>query len=183
MSLTPSSMLPLGTKAPAFQLATGDGKNYTSEQLFKANGLLVVFMSNHCPYVIHVAKGLAKLSTDIEQFDVGMVGINSNDVIAYPADSPEKMVDECKLRGYDFPYLFDQTQAVAKAYQAACTPDFFLFDGNKELVYRGQFDSSRPGNNIAVTGDSMRQAIMALSNKKPISPEQTPSIGCNIKWK
>lgn len=183
MSLTPSNMMPLGTLAPDFNLPTGDGQYFQLEQLVKPNGLLVVFMSNHCPYVIHLAQGLAKLSQQIEDFDVGMVGVNANDVEAYPADSPDKMVLECEQRGYQFPYLFDQSQAVAKAYDAACTPDFFLFDGNKKLVYRGQFDDSRPGNQLAVTGSTIYQALEALKNNTAIDANQQPSVGCNIKWR
>jgi peroxiredoxin len=176
-------MLPLGTKAPDFTLPTGEGTLYSRDQLVKSNGLLVIFMSNHCPYVIHLADELAKLSRDINQFDIGMVGINSNDIQGYPADSPANMVIESQLRGYRFAYLFDETQQIAKAYQAACTPDFFLFDGQCKLVYRGQFDSSSPGNNKAVNGADIYQALKALSNNQSISDKQNPSIGCNIKWR
>jgi peroxiredoxin len=183
MSLTPSTMLPLGTDAPQFDLPNGKGEQFNLDQLVKNNGLLVVFMSNHCPYVIHLAEGLAKMSRDIADFDVGMVGISANDIDAYPDDSPAKMVIEAQQRGYQFPYLYDQSQQVAKAYDAACTPDFYLFDGNKKLVYRGQFDDSRPGNNIAVSGNHIYSALQALKNKTPIDEAQEPSVGCNIKWR
>ncbi len=182
MSLTPSNMLPLGTQAPDFTLPTGAGQAVSRDQLVKQNGLLVVFMSNHCPFVIHLAEALAKLGDEIDQFDIGMVGINANDVIAYPADSPENMLLESQQRGYNFAYLFDQTQAIAKAYDAACTPDFFLFDSDLKLVYRGQFDASRPGSDVAVDGNSLYQALSALSQQQPINPLQAPSVGCNIKW-
>lgn len=183
MSLTPSNMRPLGTIAPDFTLPTGDGQSFNRDALVGENGLLVVFMSNHCPFVIHLAEVLAKLSDDITRFGVGMVGINANDVQAYPADSPANMVLECRNRGYHFPYLFDQEQQVAKAYDATCTPDFFLFNGQLELVYRGQFDNSRPGNDIAVSGDSIYQALAALSQGQSIDANQKPSVGCNIKWR
>ncbi|MFT4926047.1 MAG: thiol-disulfide isomerase/thioredoxin [Phenylobacterium sp.] len=183
MSLTPSTMLPLGTTAPDFALPTGAGTLFNRDQLVKSNGLLVIFMSNHCPFVIHLASALAKLGDQIEQFDIGMVAINANDVEAYPDDSPAKMVLESAQRGYHFPYLFDQSQATAKAYEAACTPDFFLFDGELKLVYRGQFDTSTPGNDIPVTGDILYQALTALSQGQPINSDQVPSMGCNIKWK
>lgn len=183
MALTPSSMLELGTQAWSFSLPCGQGKIHHSDELFKANGLLVVFMSNHCPYVIHLADGLAKMGDKMADFDIGMVGINANDVQAYPADSPENMVKECAARGYHFPYLFDESQQVAKTYQAACTPDFFLFDGDKKLVYRGQFDDSRPGNGKPVTGKDLYAALEALSQGRPVADNQQPSIGCNIKWR
>lgn len=183
MALTPSNMLALGSIAPDFYLPDGEGIEYRLDQLVLTNGILVVFMSNHCPYVIHLAQGLADLGDKIADFGVGMVGINANDVVAYPADSPANMVKECAQRGYHFPYLFDESQQVAKAYQAACTPDFFLFDRNKKLVYRGQFDDSRPGNNQAVTGNDIYTALEALAAGKTISEAQKPSIGCNIKWK
>ncbi|NQZ10784.1 MAG: thioredoxin family protein, partial [Algicola sp.] len=181
--LTPSTMVPLGTDAPQFNLPNGEGEQHNLDQLVKTNGLLVVFMSNHCPYVIHLAEGLAKMSRDIGDFNVGMVGISANDADAYPDDSPQKMVIESQQRGYQFPYLYDQSQQVAKAYDAACTPDFFLFDGNKKLVYRGQFDDSRPGNNIAVSGSYIYSALQALKHKTPIDAAQKPSVGCNIKWR
>ena len=184
MALTPSNMLELGTQAPNFTLPDGSGQqNYSRDQLFGANGLLVVFMSNHCPYVIHLADALAKLSGEIGDYGVGMVGINSNNVVAYPADSPAKMVEEVANRGYQFPYLFDESQAVAKAYDAACTPDFYLFDGEQKLVYRGRFDNSNPGNGKPVTGQDLYQALEALKAGQPQTARQIPSMGCNVKWK
>lgn len=176
-------MLALCTQAPDFNLPTGEGKHFALNQLVKPNGLLIAFISNHCPFVIHLADALAKLSQQIDQFDIGMVAISANDVTAYPADGPANMTLEAKNRDYRFPYLYDETQAVAKAYDAACTPDFFLFDGNEKLVYRGQFDDSRPGNNIAVSGSDIYQALEALKNGQPVDGNQKPSVGCNIKWR
>ncbi|MFT5162119.1 MAG: peroxiredoxin [Alteromonadaceae bacterium] len=183
MSLTPSNMLPLGTKAPDFSLPTGADELFSRDQLLKENGLLVVFMSNHCPFVIHLADDLAKLGERMDKMNIGMVGINANDVVSYPADSPQNMVLEAEQRGYRFPYLFDQSQQVAKAYEAACTPDFFLFDGQLKLVYRGQFDASSPGNDVAVSGDSLYQALNCLSKGQAVATNQRPSVGCNIKWR
>ena len=183
MVATNSTMLPLGTKAPAFTLQSTNGKPVSLSDFPDALALVVVFMCNHCPYVKHIRAGLAQLARDYLPRGVAMVGINSNDVANYPADSPAKMADEAKAAGYLFPYLYDQTQEVAKAYRAACTPDIYLFDGDKALAYRGQLDDSRPGNNIPVTGKDLRAAIDALLAGKPVSPQQTPSMGCNIKWK
>ena len=183
MALTPSNMLPLGTQAPDFTLPDGNGTQYSLASLQKPNGLLVVFMSNHCPYVIHLAEGLARLSREIGDHQIGMVGINSNDVAAYPADSPAKMVEEVAMRGYEFPYLFDESQAIAKAYDAACTPDFYLFDGEGKLVYRGRFDESSPGNGKPVTGEDLYAAIKAVAQGKPVAEQQHPSMGCNVKWR
>jgi peroxiredoxin len=183
MVLTPSTMLPLGTKAPDFSLKNVDGKTVKLADFEKAPALLVIFMCNHCPYVKHVADALAKLASDYLAKGVAVVGINSNDVANYPADSPEQMAAEVKQRGYKFPYLFDETQDVAQAYRAACTPDFYVFDKEQRLVYRGQFDASRPDSGIPVTGADLRAALDAvLAGKKPVA-EQRPSIGCNIKWK
>jgi peroxiredoxin len=176
-------MLPLGTPAPDFSLVNVDGKTVALADFRSAPALLVVFMCNHCPFVIHISEGLAKFASEYIAKGLAVVGINSNDAASYPADSPEQMVAEVEKRGYTFPYLFDDTQEVAKAYQAACTPDFFLFDKQRRLVYRGQFDSSRPENGIPVTGTDLRAACdAALAGKKP-SSDQKPSIGCNIKWK
>ena len=183
MALTPSNMLPLGSIASDFCLPDGKGELHHLKDLVGDNGLLVGFISNHCPYVIHIADSLAKLSQNIVQYQVGMVAINSNDVTAYPADSPEKMLIESQQRGYQFPYLFDETQQVAVAYQAACTPDFYLFDRELKLVYRGQFDDSRPGSEIAVNGQHLYAALEALHSGEQITVEQKPSIGCNIKWR
>ena len=176
-------MLALGTAAPDFQLPDTNG-NIVSLADFKGRAaLVVIFLCNHCPYVVHLRAGLAQLARDYAAKNVGLVGINANDAKNYPADSPAKMRDEVKSAGYIFPYLYDETQGVAKAYRAACTPDFFLFDKNRKLVYRGQFDASRPGNSIPVTGKDLRNALDAALAGKPIPEPQTPSIGCNIKWK
>jgi thiol-disulfide isomerase/thioredoxin len=140
-------------------------------------------MCNHCPYVKHVAAGLAQLAREYQARGVAVVGINSNDWHEYPDDSPDKMREEIRIRGYTFPYLADETQEVAKAYSAACTPDFFLFDKDRKLVYRGQMDSSRPGNDIPVTGQNLRAALDAVLAGRPIAPDQKPSMGCNVKWK
>jgi peroxiredoxin len=183
MVLTPSTMLPLGTKAPDFSLVNVDGKTVKLADLSHAPALLVIFMCNHCPYVKHVARELATLTSEYQAKGVAVVGINSNDVANYPADSPEQMAAEVKQRGYTFHYLYDETQDVAIAYRAACTPDFYVFDGGQQLVYRGQMDGSRPDSGIPVTGTDLRAALDAvLAGKKPTA-EQRPSIGCNIKWK
>ena len=145
--------------------------------------MAVVFMCNHCPYVRHIRGGLAKLARDYQPRGAAFVGINSNDVANYPADSPAKMAEEAASAGYSFPYLYDETQEVAKAYHAACTPDFFLFDRHRRLVYRGQLDDSRPGNGLPVTGKDLRAALDAVLSSRPVPPNQKPSIGCNIKWK
>jgi peroxiredoxin len=185
MALTPSTMLSLGTMAPVFKLPDTNGKIINiSPADFKDNAaLLVIFMCNHCPYVVHIRAGLAQLARDYSPKRVAIVGINSNDVANYPEDSPAKMKEEVKSAGYIFPYLYDYSQAVAKAYRAACTPDIYLFDKNLKLVYRGQFDDSRPGNGIPVTGKDLRSALDAVLSGKPVSPNQKASIGCNIKWK
>ena len=180
---TNSTMLPLGTKAPGFSLPDTNGTPVSLEDFPDALGLVVIFMCNHCPYVKHIRAGLAQLARDYLPRGVAMVGISSNDVTNYPADSPVKMAEEAKSAGYLFPYLYDETQAVAKAYRAACTPDFFVFDQDKALVYRGQFDESRPGNGIPVNGKDLRGALDAVLSGRPVSPHQKPSIGCNIKWK
>jgi peroxiredoxin len=183
MVLTPSTMLPLGTKAPPFALVNIDGRTVSLDDFKNAPALLVIFMCNHCPFVKHLADALAAFANEYIAKGVAIVGINSNDVSTHPADSPEQMVAEAETRGYQFPYLYDETQEVAKAYHAACTPDFFLFDRDQRLVYRGQFDSSRPDSGIPITGDDLRAAIDAvLAGKKP-AQDQKPSIGCNIKWK
>jgi len=176
-------MLSLGTPAPDFQLPDTNGKYVTLGSFKDRTALLVMFISNHCPYVKHVRAGLAQLAKDYQPRGVGLVAISSNDVVNYPEDSPAKMVEEAKSAGYTFPYLYDATQSVAKAYRAACTPDFFLFDRGRRLVYRGQLDASRPGNGIPVTGKDLRAAIDAVLAGKAPSLLQTPSMGCNIKWK
>jgi len=143
----------------------------------------VIFMCNHCPYVVHVAEGLARLAAEYQRRGVAVVGINSNDVSAYPDDAPERMAEEVKRRGYTFPYLYDESQAAAKAYRAACTPDFYVFDRGRKLVYRGQMDSSRPNSGLPVTGVDLRAALDAVLAGQPVSAAQKPSLGCNIKWK
>jgi peroxiredoxin len=183
MALTPSTMLPLGTKAPAFKLTNVDGRTVSLDDFKSAPALLVIFMCNHCPFVKHVAEGLAQLARDYQAKGVAVVGINSNNPITHPGDSPEQMVHEVESRGYTFPYLFDETQAVAKAYRAACTPDFYVFDKDRKLVYRGQMDDSRPDSGILVTGRDLRAALDAVLAGKMPSEKQKPSIGCNIKWK
>jgi peroxiredoxin len=176
-------MLPLGTKAPDFRLPDPSGVIVSLADLASAPALVVVFMCNHCPYVKHIRQGLAKLARDYRPRGVAVVGINANDVAHYPADSPAKMTEEAVSAGYIFPYLYDETQAVAKAYGAACTPDLYVFDKDQRLVYRGQFDDSRPGNGIPVTGQDLRAALDAVLAGKPVTVHQKPSIGCNIKWK
>jgi peroxiredoxin len=183
MALTPSTMLPLGTTAPDFKLPDTNGKTVSPADFKDAPALLVIFMCNHCPYVIHIRPGLAQLARDYLPRGVATVGINANDVANYPADSPAKMKEEVQSAGYLFPYLYDESQAVAKAYRAACTPDIYLFDKSRKLVYRGQFDDSRPGNGVPVTGKDLRVALDAALAGKPISPDQKASMGCNIKWK
>ena len=183
MALTPSTMLPLGTAAPDFKLPDTGGKMVSLANFKGQPALLVIFICNHCPYVIHLRAGLAQLARDYLPRNVGMAGISSNDTANYPADSPDKMKEEAKKAGYLFPYLYDETQAVAKSYRAACTPDIFLFDKNQRLVYRGQFDASRPNNGIPVTGNDLRAALDAVLAGKAVSEKQIPSIGCNIKWK
>jgi peroxiredoxin len=183
MARTASVMLPLGTKAPDFSLVNVDGRTVSLSDMSRAPALLVVFMCNHCPFVKHLANELAQFTAEHMEKGLAVVGINSNDVANYPADSPEQMVREVEERGYRFPYLYDETQEVAKAYRAACTPDFFLFDRDRRLVYRGQFDDSRPDSGKPITGADLRAAVDAvLSGRKP-NAEQLPSIGCNIKWK
>jgi peroxiredoxin len=183
MVLTPSTMLPVGTKAPPFSLPDTSGKTVSLADFSGAPALLVIFMCNHCPYVKHVAEGLAALAKEYQGRGVAVVGINANDAKKYPDDSPEKMAEEVRLRGYTFAYLYDETQEVAKAYRAACTPDFYLFDGQQRLVYRGQMDSSRPNSGVPVTGEDLRQALDAVLAGRTVSEDQRPSIGCNIKWR
>ena len=183
MALTPSTMLPLGTSAPDFQLPDPGGKHFSLASFKDKPALLVMFICNHCPYVKHLRAGLTHLASDYEPRGVGIVAINANDAHDYPDDSPAKMAEEIVSAGYTFPYLFDEKQTVAKAYHAACTPDFFLFDRGRRLVYRGQFDASRPGNGIPVTGKDLRAALDAVLAGKETSLLQTPSMGCNIKWK
>jgi len=183
MAETPSTMLALGTKAPTFRLRDPQGKWVSLDEFNNAAALLVVFMCNHCPYVKHIRSHFAELAKEYQAQGVGVVGINSNDAVSYPDDQPEKMAEEIKQVGYTFPYLYDETQEVAKAYRAACTPDFYLFDRNRRLVYRGQFDDSRPGNGRPVTGADLRAALDAVLAGRAVPGNQRPSLGCNIKWK
>jgi peroxiredoxin len=183
MAETPSTMLELGTEAPSFRLPDPSGKWVSSDDFKNAKTFLVVFLCNHCPYVKHVQAQFVQLAKEYQARGAAIVGISSNDVVNYPDDSPAKMAEESKMAGYTFPYLYDESQAVAKAYQAACTPDFFLFDRDHRLVYRGQFDDSRPGNGRPVTGKDMRAALDAVLEGRPVSSDQKPSVGCNIKWK
>lgn len=183
MALTPSTMLSLGTPAPAFALSDTAGKRVSLADFADRPALLVMFICNHCPYVKHVRAELARLGRDYQERGVAIVAINSNDAANYPDDSPERMAAEVTDAGYTFPYLFDETQTVARAYHAACTPDFFLFGRDRRLVYRGQLDDSRPGNGVPVTGQDLRAALDAVLSDRPVSPEQKPSMGCNIKWK
>lgn len=185
MALTPSTMmLELGATAPDFSLPEpATGRTVALADCKGAPGLLVIFMCNHCPYVKHIRHALAEFAREYQARGLKIVGINANDVANYPDDSPAKMVEEVKAMNYTFPYLYDEMQEVAKAYHAACTPDLYLFDQELKLVYRGQFDGSRPGNTVAVTGADLRVAADALLAGRIVSPEQKPSMGCNIKWK
>ena len=183
MAATASTMLSLGTKAPDFQLQDPSGKVVSLSDFDSSSALLVMFICNHCPFVIHLAGEISQLAKEYQAKDVGVVGINSNDIQKYPDDSPEKMAEMIDEYGFSFAYLFDETQDVAKAYQAACTPDFYVFDRNKQLAYRGQFDDSRPSNDVPITGEDLRAALDAVLNGNAVDTDQKPSIGCNIKWK
>ncbi len=184
MARTESNMLPLGTEAPDFKL-----RDAVTEEVMLLGELkgpratLIMFICNHCPFVKHVNAGIVSLARDYMSRGVGCIAISSNDIRNYPEDAPEKMRQVAREEGYPFPYLFDESQEVARSYHAACTPDFYLFDGNLQLVYRGQLDDSRPQNGVPVTGDSLRSALDALLENRPIDPVQKPSLGCNIKWK
>lgn len=183
MVKTLSTMAPLGMQAPPFSLINVDGTTVSLYESRGSNATLLIFMCNHCPFVKHIAEELPRLYQDYVGKGVSILAINSNDPATHPRDSPERMVHEAEERGYAFPYLFDETQEVAKAYHAACTPDFYLFDRDLKLVYRGQLDDSRPGNGIPVTGSSLRAAMdNVLAGKSPSEP-QRPSLGCNIKWR
>ena len=184
MAVTPSTMLELGTPAPDFKLPEpATGRQVSLSDFKDASALLVVFMCNHCPYVKHVQRQMSDMIKTYQREGLAAVGISSNDVSTHPDDGPEQMAAEAKRLGYTFPYLYDESQAVAKAYRAACTPDIYLFDRERKLVYRGQFDDSRPGSNRPVTGSDLRAAITAVLAGKQPSAEQKPSMGCNIKWK
>ena len=184
MALVTSTMLALGTEAPDFSLPEpSTGETVGLSRFDGAPALLVVFLSNHCPFVKHLADHLAGVVAEYQTRGIAVVGINANDVANYPDDSPARMVEEAARRGYTFPYLFDESQEVAKAYRAACTPDFFVFDGDRRLVYRGQYDDSRPSLDVPVTGADLRAALDAVLGGGVPSGEQVPSVGCNIKWK
>ncbi|KJD35894.1 alkyl hydroperoxide reductase [Tamlana sedimentorum] len=184
MANTPSNMLPLGTTAPNFNLTDTISKQKLSlSQLKGSKGTVIMFICNHCPFVIHVNKTIVNIANTYSEHGIGFIAISSNDVINYPQDSPQKMAIHAKENNYPFPYLYDETQKVAKAYDAACTPDFYLFDADLKLIYRGQLDDSRPGNDLPVTGNDLKYAIDCLLNNKKNESPQKPSIGCNIKWK
>lgn len=183
MAETPSTMAPLGMKAPYFRLADPSAKLVSIDDFKDAPALLVAFICNHCPFVKHIRTHFAALAREYQERGVAVVGISSNDVAAYPEDSPQKMAEEIKLSGYTFPYLYDESQEIAKAYRAACTPDFYVFDRERRLVYRGQMDDSRPMSGRPVTGADLRAALDAVLQGRPVSPDQRPSLGCNIKWK
>ncbi len=183
MSRTPSNMLPLGTIAPSFNLSdTVTDKMVSLDKMKGEKGSLIMFICNHCPFVKHVNSTITQLATNYQSKGIAFIAISSNDVVNYPQDAPELMKQTALQERYDFPYLFDESQEVAKEYDAACTPDFYLFDNDLRLVYRGQLDDSRPGNGIPSTGLDLRNAMGALLNNKSINPVQKPSIGCNIKW-
>lgn len=184
MALTPSNMIPLGTTAPDFTLPdTVSGKVYSLQQLKGEKATVIMFICNHCPYVKHVNPELVKLANDYIPRGVTFIAISANDVQTHPDDAPDKMKETALLLSYPFPYLYDETQQTAKAYDAACTPDFYVYDEQLKLVYRGQLDDSRPSNKVPLTGKDIRAALDNLLNGQPISPYQRPSIGCNIKWK
>jgi len=184
MARTESAMLALGTSAPDFVLMdVVNGHQVSTQASAGPKGLLVMFICQHCPFVKHVEKALAQLGHDYRSSGVGIIAISSNDAVNYPDDAPKSLAEQARNLGFTFPYLYDETQGTARAYDAACTPDFFLFNAGLKLVYRGQFDDSRPSNGIPVTGRDLRAALDALIAGKPVSPNQRPSIGCNIKWK
>lgn len=185
MANTPSNMKPLGTKAPYFELPEPKNNNEvrTLEDLKGEKGTLVIFMCNHCPFVLHIIEKLQELAEDYQSSGIAFIGINANDVDNYPADAPDKMIDFAEEYNLSFPYLYDESQSIAKAYDAACTPDFYLFDEKLDLVYRGQMDASRPGNHTEVTGEDLIIAFENLLNGQPQEELQLPSMGCNIKWK
>lgn len=183
MVKTASVMLPLGTEAPDFRLPDYDGQLVARDDFRGRKGLLVVFMCNHCPFVKHVAAQLSQIGDEYQAKGIGMVGISSNDISSHPDDAPAKMKVEATEQGYRFPYLYDETQSVAQSYRAACTPDFYLFDAQFKLIYRGQLDETRPKQGSVATGKDLRAALDALLAGQPQPQPQRPSIGCNIKWK
>jgi thiol-disulfide isomerase/thioredoxin len=184
MARTLSNMMPLGTVAPDFKLLdTLSGRDLSLDDLKSDKATVIMFICNHCPFVKHVDAGIVKLAQDYQDKGISFVAISSNDIENFPQDAPDLMKVEAERVGYIFPYLFDESQEVAKAYQAACTPDFYIFDGNLKCVYRGQMDDSRPGNALPVTGNDMRQALEALLSNQAVSEDQKPSLGCGIKWR
>lgn len=183
MALAHSSMLSLGTGLPDFTLQDGEGRAYALSNLAGQKGLFVIFICNHCPYVLHINPVLAALGRELAEQGVGMVAISSNDIQAYPEDAPERMAEFAQDYGYTFPYLFDADQLAAKAFHAACTPDLYLFDADLELVYRGRFDATRPNQGQAATGSDLRHAVASMLAGKPPLGEQIPSAGCSIKWR
>lgn len=184
MARTPSNMLPLGTKAPSFTLPDAvSGQSKSLDELRSNKATVIMFICNHCPFVKHVLDGIIQMANDYIPKDVSFIAINSNDATAYPDDSPEHMKQLAEEKKFPFAYLVDETQDVAKAYEAACTPDFYIFDGEMSLVYRGQMDGSRPGNEVPVTGNDIRAALDAVLAGQAVSEDQKPSLGCNIKWK
>jgi peroxiredoxin len=179
-----SNMIPLGTRAPDFTLTdTISGEMKSLEGLKSDTATVVMFICNHCPYVVHIQGQLVQLAQDYQPKGISFVAISSNDPVSYPDDSPEKMKEVGLKLGYPFPYLFDETQEVARAYSAACTPDTYIFDGELKLVYRGQLDGARPGNQVPITGEDVRSALDDLLSGQPVDPVQKPSMGCSIKWK
>jgi peroxiredoxin len=184
MAVTPSTMLPLGTPLPSFRLRdTVSGRMISSEELRDAPALLVAILCNHCPYVKHIRRGFVTFANEYRARGLAVVAVCANDAHSHPEDAPEEMAREARSLGFGFPYLHDETQETAKAFRAACTPEFYLFDAERKLVYRGQFDGSRPGNGLPVTGDDLRAAADAALEGRPVRPEQTPSVGCNVKWR
>lgn len=183
MALTPSTMAPLGSPAPDFALADAHGTMWRRDDFAKSKVLLVAFLSNHCPYVKHIRREFARFAKEAQADGAAVVGIMANDFEKYPDDRPDKMLEEIDAVGYSFPYLVDEAQSVAKAFTAACTPDFFLYDANRRLAYRGQFDASRPDSGIPVTGADLRAALAAVLAGKPAAANQRPSMGCNVKWR
>jgi peroxiredoxin len=184
MSLTPSNMLSLGTKAPDFELwDTVSNSTKTLNKIKGVKGTLVMFICNHCPFVVHINEALVSIAIKLQNKGIGVVAISSNDIENYPQDGPEQMQTHAKNSNYPFPYLYDETQSIAKAYDAACTPDFFLFDSELKLVYRGQLDDSRPGNTLSINGTDVLHAVQCMAENKVNMRPQKPSIGCNIKWK
>lgn len=183
MGAVQSNMLPLGSPAPAFALADPGGAVFALADFRAAPALVVAFLCNHCPYVKHIRDVWAGVAGELQTAGAAVVAINSNDIDAYPDDAPARMVEEARAAGYTFPYLYDETQDVAKAYSAACTPDFYVFDSERTLVYRGQFDASRPRNDVPVTGSDLRAAVEAVLDGRAPSADQVPSMGCGIKWR